>query len=54
MGGPCEPRSLIFLRKYNAMGAGQLSVPPVHELLQHSIALDDESDSDSGVLGVKF
>ena len=53
MGGPCEPRSLIFLWKYNEMGAGQLSVPPVHELLEHFIALDGETDSDSGVLGVK-
>ena len=54
MGGPCEPRSLIFLRKYNEMGAGQLSVPPVHELLEHFIALDGETDPDSGVLGLKI
>ena len=54
MGGPCEPRSLIFLRKYNEMGAGQLSVPPVHELLEHFIALDGETDPDPGVLGVKI
>ena len=39
MGGPCEPRSLTFLRKYNEMGAGQLSVPPVQELSEHFIAL---------------
>ena len=39
MGGPCEPRSLIFLREYSEMGAGELSVPPVQELLEHFIAL---------------
>ena len=54
MGSPCEPRSLIFLRKYNEMGAGQLSVPPVHELLEHFMALDGETDPDSGVLGMKI
>ena len=54
MGGPCEPRSLIFLRKYNEMGAGQLSVPPVHEFLEHFMALDGETDPDFGVLGVKI
>ena len=36
------------------MGAGQLSVPPVHELLDHFIALDGETDPDPGVLGVEI
>ena len=36
---PCEPRSLIFRRNYNEMGAGPLLFVPVQRLFGHFVAV---------------